>query len=103
MRGTIIRGNRHRLIRHAWVLVAAGLLPVLAPRASSPVSAVITPPVANADIILSAVIERPAIVPPIAARPAQTVLITSHQTVEFVGRHRSLRRLGDSLGQRDLG
>jgi LysM repeat protein len=66
------------------VLLAALLLPVLAPRASSPVSAVITPPVANADIILSAVIERPAVVPPIAARPAQTVVVTSGQTVESV-------------------
>ena len=84
MRGKTIRGNRHRLIRHAWVLLAAVLLPVLAPRASSPVSAVITPPAASADIILSAVIERPAIVPPIAARPAQTVVITSGQTVESV-------------------
>jgi LysM repeat protein len=55
---------------------------VLAPRPSSPVSAVITPPVASADIILSAVIERPAVVPPIAARPAQTVVVAPGQTVE---------------------
>ena len=42
----------------------------------------ITPPVANPDIILSAVIERPAVVPPIAARPAQTVVVRFGQTVE---------------------
>ncbi len=64
------------------MLLAAALLPVLAPRASSPVSAVISPPVANADIILSAVIERPAGVPPIAARPAQTVVVSRGQTIE---------------------
>jgi LysM repeat protein len=38
--------------------------------------------VASSDIILSAVIERPAVVPPIAARPAQTVVVASGQTVE---------------------
>jgi LysM repeat protein len=64
------------------VLLAAGLLPVLAPRASAPVSAVISPPTASGDIILSAVIERPAGVPPIAARPAQTVVVRSGQTIE---------------------
>jgi LysM repeat protein len=64
------------------VLLAAVLLPVLAPRPASPVSAVITPPVASADIILSATIERPAVVPPIAARPAQTVVVAYGQTIE---------------------
>ena len=78
----VIRGNRHRLIRHAWVLLAAALLPVLAPRASSTVAAVLTVPHPNPDIILSAVIERPATVPPIAARPAQTVVVARGQTVE---------------------
>ena len=64
------------------MLLAAVLLPVLAPRPSSPVSAVISPPWPTRDIILSAVIERPAVVPPIAARPAQTVVVTAGQTVE---------------------
>jgi surface antigen len=78
----VIRGNRHRLIRHAWVLLAAALLPVLAPRASATVAAVVTSPQPNGDIILSAVIERPAVVPPIAARPAQTVVVGVGQTIE---------------------
>ena len=82
--GEAIRGNRHRLIRHAWVLLAAVLLPVLAPRPAAPVAALISPPAANTDIILSAVIERPAIVPPIAARPAQTIVVTSGETVELL-------------------
>ena len=64
------------------MLLAAVLLPVLAPRPATPVAAVISPPVANADIILSAVIERPAVVPPIAARPAQTVVVRFGETVE---------------------
>jgi LysM repeat protein len=66
------------------VLLAAVLLPVLAPRPPTPVAAVISPPVANADIILSAVIERPAVVPPIAARPAQTVVVFRGETVELL-------------------
>jgi LysM repeat protein len=66
------------------VLLAAVLLPVLAPRPSTPVAAVISPQVANADIILSAVIERPAVVPPIAARPAQTVVVSNGETVELL-------------------
>jgi LysM repeat protein len=78
----VIRGNRHRLIRHAWVLLAAALLPVLAPRAPATVAAVLTIPHPNPDIILSAVIERPATIPPIAARPAQTVVVAAGQTVE---------------------
>jgi CHAP domain len=78
----VIRGSRDRLIRHAWVLLAAALLPLLAPRASSTAAAVVTSPQPSGDIILSAVIEVPAVVPPIAARPAQTVVVTSGQTVE---------------------
>ncbi len=60
------------------------LLPVLAPHPSAPVAAVISPPAANADIILSAVIERPAVVPPIAARPAQTVVVSLGETIELL-------------------
>ncbi|MGH7723050.1 MAG: CHAP domain-containing protein [Candidatus Dormibacteria bacterium] len=63
-------------------MLAAVLLPVLAPRAPSTVAAVVTAPQVNGDIILSAVIERPAVVPPIAARPAQTVVTAAGETVE---------------------
>jgi LysM repeat protein len=66
------------------VLLAAFLLPVLAPRASLTAAVVVTAPHPSGDIILSAVIERPAIVPPIAARPAQTVVVRSGQTVELL-------------------
>jgi surface antigen/LysM repeat protein len=48
---------------------------------------VISPPVANPDIILSAVIERPSTVPPIAARPAQTVVVSAGETVETLALH----------------
>ena len=58
------------------------LVPVLAPHPALPVAAVVTPPPANGDIILSAVIERPATIPPIAARPAQTLVVSSGDTVE---------------------
>jgi LysM repeat protein len=78
----VIRGNRHRIIRHTWVLLAAVLLPVLAPRAAAPVAAVVTSPQSTGDIILSAIIERPSVVPPIAARPAQTVIVAFGETVE---------------------
>ena len=78
----MIRGTRHRLIRHAWVLLAAVLLPVLAPHPATPAAAVVAAPRGSGDIILSAVIERPATVPPIAARPAQTVVVTFGETVE---------------------
>lgn len=64
------------------MLLAAVLLPVLAPRAPSTVAAVITAPQPNGDIILSAIIERPAVVPPIAARPALSVVVRPGQTVE---------------------
>jgi LysM repeat protein len=43
---------------------------------------VVTVPRASGDIILSAIIERPATVPPIAARPAQTIVVVAGQTVE---------------------
>lgn len=82
LRGDEIRGNKHRLIRHAWVLLAAVLVPVLAPRPAAPVAAAVAVPRASGDIILSAVIERPATVPPIAARPAQTIVVVAGQTVE---------------------
>lgn len=64
------------------MLLAAVLLPVLAPRTSATVAAVITAPQPNGDIILSAVIERPAVVPPIAARPALTVIVRAGETVD---------------------
>ncbi len=69
------------------MLLAAGLLPVLAPRPSSPTAAVLTPPAASGDIILSAVIQSPAVVPPIAARPAQTVVVSRGETVESLALH----------------
>ena len=45
-------------------------------------AALVTPLHPTGDIILSAVIERPAVVPPIAARPAQTVVVAAGETVE---------------------
>jgi LysM repeat protein len=64
------------------VLLAAVLLPVLAPHPAAPVAAVVSSPQPTGDIILSAIIERPSGVPPIAARPAQTVVVTVGETVE---------------------
>lgn len=64
------------------MLLAAALLPVLAPRPAAPVAAVVTSPQSSGDIILSAIIERPSVVPPIAARPAQTIVVTYGETVE---------------------
>ena len=64
------------------MLLAAALLPVLAPRATNPVAAVITAPQPTGDIILSATIERPATAVPIPALPAQTVVTTPGATVE---------------------
>jgi surface antigen len=49
-----IRGLRHRLLRHAWVLLIALLLPVIAPRL--PVGASLTSAVPSAQV-LNAVIE----------------------------------------------
>jgi LysM repeat protein len=66
------------------VLLAAALVPVLAPRPVAPVGAVVASPRASGDIILSAIITRPAVVPPIAARPAQTVVVTFGETVEVL-------------------
>jgi hypothetical protein len=72
------------------VLLAAGLLPVLAPRPAMPGAAAATAPRPSGDIILSAIIERPAGVPPIAARPAQTMVVTFGETVESLATvHRS--------------
>jgi LysM repeat protein len=64
------------------VLLAAVLVPVLAPHPPAPLVAVVSAPHASTDIILSATIERPATVPPIAARPAQTIVVTLGETVE---------------------
>lgn len=64
------------------MLLAAVLVPVLAPHPPSPLAAVASTPPASTDIILSATIERPATVPPIAARPAQTIVVTVGETVE---------------------
>jgi hypothetical protein len=64
------------------VLLAALLLPVLAPRPTAEVAAVVSASPPSGDIILSAVIERSASVPPIAARPAQTVVVTFGETVD---------------------
>jgi LysM repeat protein len=50
------------------------------------VATVVSAPHASGDIILSAIIERPATVPPIAARPAQTVVVSAGETVESLAR-----------------
>ena len=72
------------------MLLAAGLLPVLAPHPAMPGAAAVTAPRPSGDIILSAIIERPASVPPIAARPAQTMVVTFGETVESLATvHRS--------------
>jgi LysM repeat protein len=103
-RGDEIRGNRLRLIRHAWVLLAALLVPVLAPRPAAPLAAAVSVPRASSDIILSAIIERPATVPPIAARPAQTIVVAGGQTVESLAAANhsdaSAIRWANSLGSR---
>lgn len=64
------------------MLVAATLLTILAPRLTSPVATAAVEPGVRGDIILSAIIERPSAVPPIAARPAQTVVVGFGETVE---------------------
>ena len=64
------------------MLLAAALVPIVAPHPAVPVSAVSGVTAPSADIILSAVIERPSAVPLIAARPAETVVVASGQTVE---------------------
>lgn len=64
------------------MLLAAALLPVLAPRASSPVAASQSIPRISGDIILSATIERPTSLPPISARPAQSMVVRFGETVE---------------------
>ena len=60
------------------------LLPVLTPHPSAPAAAVMVAPHPNGDIILSAVIERPATIPPIAARPAQDLVVAPGATVESI-------------------
>jgi surface antigen len=73
-----IRGLRYRLLRHAWVLLIALLLPVIAPRL--PVAASLTAPPPSVQV-LNAVIEG---TPPQAAapvQPAQTVTAPGAQTV----------------------
>lgn len=64
------------------MLLAAVLVPVLAPRPVAPLTAVSALTQPSGDIILSAVIERPPSVPPIAARPAETVVVSGGETVE---------------------
>lgn len=80
--GFVISGSHNRLIRHAWVLLAAVLIPVLAARPAAPVAATVPPPHGSRDIILSATIEGMSAIPPIAARQAQTVVVDFGQTVE---------------------
>jgi LysM repeat protein len=60
------------------------LLPVLAPHPTAQVAAVLAAPHPSGDIILSAVIERPASIPPIAARPAQTIVVGAGQKIEAI-------------------
>jgi surface antigen len=72
----VIRGLRVRLLRHAWVLLIALLLPVIAPRL--PVGASATQPTAQ---VLNAVIEgTPAQASP-PAGPALTVIAPAGATV----------------------
>lgn len=68
------------------MLLAAGLVPVLAPHPPAPAAAATSASHTTRDIILSAVIERPATVPPIAARPAQTIVVAAGQSVESLAR-----------------
>jgi hypothetical protein len=64
----VIRGLRHRLLRHAWVLLIAFLLPVIAPQLPVGASLKSAPPSAA---VLNAVIEG---TPPQASAPAGPAL-----------------------------
>lgn len=81
--GVSIFGSRYRLLRHAWVLLAAALLLLLVPRATTQASAnALAVPHPAGAIILSATIERPSLTPVLATQPAQTLVAAPGQTVE---------------------
>lgn len=77
--GTPICGSRHRLLRHAWVILAALLLPIVVPRSPAAAVAVAAPPPVNA-VVLSATIERPSFSAEPITRPAQTIVAAAHVT-----------------------
>ena len=74
-----IRGLRHRLLRHAWVLLIALLLPVIAPRL--PVGASLTSAAPSAQV-LNAVIEGAPADETAPAGPALSVMAPAGATVE---------------------
>jgi hypothetical protein len=74
-----IRGLRHRLLRHAWVLLIALLLPVIAPRL--PVGASLTSAASSAQV-LNAVIEGAPADQTAPAGPALTVMAPADATVD---------------------
>ena len=75
----VIRGTRHRLLRHGWVLLIALLLPIIAPRL--PVGASLTAAAPGAPVI-SAVIQGAPLENPAPVGPALTVMAASGATVE---------------------
>jgi surface antigen len=74
-----IRGLRHRLLRHAWVLLIALLLPVIAPRL--PVGASLTSAASSAQV-LNAVIEGAPADQTAPTGPALTVMAPAGATVD---------------------
>ena len=74
-----IRGLRRRLLRHAWVLLIALLLPVIAPRL--PVGASLTSAAPSAQV-LNAVIEGAPADQTVPAGPALTVMAPASATVD---------------------
>jgi surface antigen len=74
-----IRGLRHRLLRHAWVLLIALLLPVIAPRL--PVGASLTSAAPSAQV-LNAVIEGAPADQTAPTGPALTVMAPAAATVD---------------------
>jgi surface antigen len=74
----VIRGLRNRVLRHAWVLLIALLLPVIAPQL--PVGASLTAPPPSADV-LNAVIEGTPAQAAVPAGPALTVQAPGGSTV----------------------
>jgi surface antigen len=74
-----IRGLRHRLLRHAWVLLIAVLLPVIAPRL--PVGASLTSAAPSVQV-LNAVIEGAPGDQAVPTGPALTVMAPAGATVD---------------------
>jgi len=74
----------HRLLRHAWVLLAALLLPIFVPHATLPATALPLAGSIDESVGLSAAIERPPFSPTLISRPAQTVVATADTTIDAV-------------------